>query len=68
MAWIFYSAVSLPSSITDDLDDPLDDLLNELDEEQPKSGPSGKTGTKQSSSPAMQKKAEQGQNNILRGS
>lgn len=60
-----YSAAGLPLSVTDDLDDPLDDLLNQLDEERPKSIPSGKAGKQQSSSPAVQKKEERGQNNIL---
>lgn len=60
-----YSALVFCLSITDDMDDPLDDLLNKLDGERPKSVPSGKAGKQPTSSPAGQKKEEQG-NNVLR--
>lgn len=65
MFFCFYSAICLPSSVTDEPDDSLDDLLNDVDEERTKSGPPGKAGKQPPFSPTVQKKEEEGQNPVL---
>lgn len=51
--------------MTDEPDDSLDDLLNDADEERTKSGPPGKAGKQPPFSPTVQKKEEEGQNQVL---